>query len=291
MKKIINVLIAFALATAASSLVAQDAASSQSTAPSSQSVAANSTSMSNDGDLTQQLQSKFGQDPAFANAQVSVTNGTALITGTVAAKADKKRAKDLAKSIAGVKHVKEQLSVNPSAGKSTNSAASNNPANASVAPQTPKRTQRRPLQTLVRAPEKPAQPATIPTARHRALPALLLRQARLPPVLQPGRMLPALLRTQAMPQTKTIWQDRDQSADKRRALHPRPEEFLQLPAVGRILNHRLELTPLERMWAATLPAHRRIQAERLVSPSTIQPLCRAKFRTLSRTNPRCAMTA
>src|SRR5690348_4073244 len=73
-----------------------------------------------DASLTQQLQSKFSQDPAFANVQVSVTGGTALITGTVASKADKKRAKDLAKSVSGIKNVTEQLTVNPSASTSKN---------------------------------------------------------------------------------------------------------------------------------------------------------------------------
>ena len=130
--KKIAVLLAFTLpAMIAQYLAAQDTSSSQPTAPSSQSVTAGKPA-SNDGDLTQQLQSRFGQDPAFANVQVSVSNGTATITGSVPAKADKKRAKEMAKSISGVKHVKEELTVNPSGGGSTNSSKDNNPTNAGV---------------------------------------------------------------------------------------------------------------------------------------------------------------
>jgi osmotically-inducible protein OsmY len=123
-KKIATALLALMLlAAVAPALVAQDAG---------QSAASSSKTGSNDGALTQQLQSKFGQDPAFANVQVSVTNATATITGSVPAKADKKRAKEMAKSISGVKHVKDQLTINPSAGKSTNGENSNKPADASI---------------------------------------------------------------------------------------------------------------------------------------------------------------
>jgi osmotically-inducible protein OsmY len=78
-----------------------------------------------DASLTQQLQGKLSQDPAFANVQGSVASGTALITGTVVSKADKKRADDLAKSISGIKHVTDQLTVNASAGASTSSKNNN----------------------------------------------------------------------------------------------------------------------------------------------------------------------
>src|SRR6185437_14131527 len=109
------VLVPFTLAQDTNSQNSSTAATTQNTNSSS---AVSSESGSQDASLTQQLQTKFGQDPAFANVQTSVTNGTALITGTVASKADEKRAKDLAKSVSGVKHVKEQLTVNPSAGAS-----------------------------------------------------------------------------------------------------------------------------------------------------------------------------
>jgi osmotically-inducible protein OsmY len=128
MKKVINALLMFLLVAVGKFLIGQDTSTTQSTAPSSQ--ATHSKSVSNDGDLTQQLQTKFSQDPAFANVQVSVTKATALITGSVPAKADKKRAKELAKSISGVKHVKDELTINPSAGKSTKDE--NKPTDASL---------------------------------------------------------------------------------------------------------------------------------------------------------------
>jgi osmotically-inducible protein OsmY len=123
MKKM-NLILVFALAAVLVPLaIAQDTNSqNSSTAATTQnansSSAVSSESGSQDASLTQQLQNKFSQDPAFVNVQASVTNGTALITGTVASKADEKRAKDVAKSISGVKHVKDQLTVNPSAGAS-----------------------------------------------------------------------------------------------------------------------------------------------------------------------------
>ena len=123
MKKM-NLILVFALAAVLVPFtVAQDTNSqNSSTAASAQTDNTNNTSAVSsksgveDASLTQQLQTKFSQDPAFVNVQASVTNGTAFITGTVASKADEKRAKDLAKSVSGVKHVKEQLTVNPSAG-------------------------------------------------------------------------------------------------------------------------------------------------------------------------------
>ena len=119
------------LTVAALHLSAQGTSPSQAPAPNSQSVGSSSKTASNDGELTQELQSRFAQDPAFVNVQVSVADGTATITGSVPAKADKKRAKDLAKSVVGVKHVKEDLTVNPSSGSSPGSK-DNGPKNASI---------------------------------------------------------------------------------------------------------------------------------------------------------------
>jgi len=123
MKKM-NLIFVFALAavlvpfTIAQDTNSQNSSTAASTQNANGSSSVSSESGSQDASLTQQLQSKFSQDPAFVNVQASVTNGTALITGTVASKADVKRAKDVAKSISGVKHVKDQLTVNPSAGAS-----------------------------------------------------------------------------------------------------------------------------------------------------------------------------
>ena len=125
MKKIYLIFV-FALAGALVPFTTAQDTNSQnsSTAASAQSGSANDTSAvssrsgAEDASLTQQLQNKFSQDPALVNVQASVTNGTALITGTVSSKADEQRADDLARSVTGVKHVKDQLTVNPSAGAS-----------------------------------------------------------------------------------------------------------------------------------------------------------------------------
>jgi len=96
--KRINVFLLFALAAAFTACTTAQATTSTNSqmgangAPSDKSSVGFSKSSGDDGDLTRQLQSKFSQDPAFANVQVSVTNRTALITGSVASKADKKRA-------------------------------------------------------------------------------------------------------------------------------------------------------------------------------------------------------
>jgi osmotically-inducible protein OsmY len=96
---------------------------------SAQTAASNSgESNSTDAQQMQQLQSQFSQDPAFENVQVSVTNHTALLTGTVASKNDRTRAEQLAKSLKGIRNVKDDLTVNANAGKS-----SNNPTTASGA--------------------------------------------------------------------------------------------------------------------------------------------------------------
>jgi len=79
---VLTALVPFALAQDTTSN-SSTAPSSQSTATSNQTASANNTSSkagANDGDLTQQLQSKFSQDPAFANVQISVTNQRAMLT-------------------------------------------------------------------------------------------------------------------------------------------------------------------------------------------------------------------
>lgn len=85
-------------------------------------------SNSTDAQQMQQLQSQFSKDPAFENVQVSVTNHTALLTGTVASKDDRVRAEQLAKSLKGIRDVKDELTINANAGK-----PSNNPTTASGA--------------------------------------------------------------------------------------------------------------------------------------------------------------
>ncbi|HEY3929558.1 MAG TPA: BON domain-containing protein [Candidatus Koribacter sp.] len=65
-----------------------------------------------DSDLQEAVKSKLASDPAFANVQAAVDKGTVTLDGTVNASADKKKAKDEVKSVAGVRRVKEHLTVN-----------------------------------------------------------------------------------------------------------------------------------------------------------------------------------
>ena len=80
--------------------------------------------MVDDQALHKQIQDQLASNPAFSGVQVEVENGTAKLTGTVASKDDKKKAKEMAKSVSGVKKVKEDLTVQ--AGAMNNSSGSMN---------------------------------------------------------------------------------------------------------------------------------------------------------------------
>ena len=71
-----------------------------------------------DSQLQTAVKDKLAADPAFANVQVAVDGGGKVtLDGTVNSSADKKKAKDAAKSVAGVRKVKENLKVNGKEGK------------------------------------------------------------------------------------------------------------------------------------------------------------------------------
>jgi osmotically-inducible protein OsmY len=71
-----------------------------------------------DSQLQTAVKDKLAADPAFANVQVAVDGGgTVTLDGTVNSGADKKKAKDAAKSVAGVRKVKENLKVTGKEGK------------------------------------------------------------------------------------------------------------------------------------------------------------------------------
>lgn len=79
-----------------------------------------------DSDLQNAVKSKLAADPAFANVQAAVENGKVTLDGTVNSNDDKKKAKDAVKSVAGVRGVKEHLTVNGKEGANapkSNSAA------------------------------------------------------------------------------------------------------------------------------------------------------------------------
>jgi osmotically-inducible protein OsmY len=73
-----------------------------------------SSSMANvdDETLHRQVHEQLASNPDLQNIQVSVKSGVVTLDGTVPNKADRKEAKKLAKSVPGVRSVKEHLTVN-----------------------------------------------------------------------------------------------------------------------------------------------------------------------------------
>jgi osmotically-inducible protein OsmY len=67
--------------------------------------------MVDDQTLHRQVHEQFASDPAFRNIQVTVEEGKVRLEGTVASKDDKKRAKEMAKAITGVRKVSNKLKV------------------------------------------------------------------------------------------------------------------------------------------------------------------------------------
>lgn len=68
-----------------------------------------------DQTLERQIQQQFATHPELNQVKVSVKDGVAELTGSVARKADRKQAKKLAESVPGIRKVKEQLMVNAAA--------------------------------------------------------------------------------------------------------------------------------------------------------------------------------
>ncbi len=64
-----------------------------------------------DSDLQNAVKTKLAADPAFANVQAAVDKGKVTLDGTVNSKDDKKKAKKTVQSVAGVRGVKEHLTV------------------------------------------------------------------------------------------------------------------------------------------------------------------------------------
>jgi osmotically-inducible protein OsmY len=77
-----------------------------------------------DADLQTAVKSKLASDPAFANINAAVDNGKVTLDGTVNSKDDMKRAKNVVKSIAGVRGVKEHLTVSGKEGAGSAKPAS-----------------------------------------------------------------------------------------------------------------------------------------------------------------------
>ncbi len=64
-----------------------------------------------DSDLQKAVKDKLASEPAFANVQAAVDKGKVTLDGTVNSKDDKKKAKKMAQSVAGVRGVKEHLTI------------------------------------------------------------------------------------------------------------------------------------------------------------------------------------
>lgn len=82
-----------------------------------------------DSTLDRQIKDQLSTDSALKNVQASVDDGVVKLEGTVASKADKKRAKQMVASIPGVRKVHDKLKVEASA---TAAPGSNEPASASA---------------------------------------------------------------------------------------------------------------------------------------------------------------
>lgn len=81
------------------------------------------TSQDNEG-LEQQVHQKLATEPALSSVQVEANNkGVVTLKGTVASKADRKHAEELAKSVPGVKKVHAKLKVNSKMAPTTSGAA------------------------------------------------------------------------------------------------------------------------------------------------------------------------
>jgi osmotically-inducible protein OsmY len=92
-------------------------AHSASTPQTDQTMDQKTSSMANvdDESLHRQVHEQLAANPELQNVQITVKNGVVTLDGSVPNKTDKKEAKKLAKSVPGVKSVKEHLTINSAA--------------------------------------------------------------------------------------------------------------------------------------------------------------------------------
>lgn len=72
---------------------------------------------SQDAALQSAVKDKLAANPEFANVQAAVDKGKVTLDGTVNSKADRKKAQESAKSVAGVRGVKNNIAVNGNEGQ------------------------------------------------------------------------------------------------------------------------------------------------------------------------------
>jgi len=96
----------------------------QSTGPEQTQASPSTAASAPDNDaLAQQVQQKLSTEPTLKGVQAEAKKGVVTLSGTVASKADRKHAEELAKSVPGVKKVHAKLKVNPNAAATTSGAA------------------------------------------------------------------------------------------------------------------------------------------------------------------------
>lgn len=74
-----------------------------------------------DATLQRQVHEQLTRHPELANVDVAVSDAIVQLTGSVPRKQDRKRARKLARSVAGVRDVKDQLTLNAGAGAAASS--------------------------------------------------------------------------------------------------------------------------------------------------------------------------
>ena len=93
--------------------------------PNAQGTASTTSASGNDDQLTQQIKDQLASNPDFSNVSVTVVSGRATLSGSVPNKDDRNKARDMAKSVPGVKSVREHLTVSGAGGSAANGTMTN----------------------------------------------------------------------------------------------------------------------------------------------------------------------
>jgi len=95
------------------------------------------TAATDDESLHRLVHEQLASNPDLQNVRITVSNGVVTLDGTVAKKADKKEAKNLAKNVPGVKKVKDNLTVSATAASAATTGTANESGVASSASENP----------------------------------------------------------------------------------------------------------------------------------------------------------
>ena len=93
--------------------------------PNAQGTASTTSANGNDDQLTQQIKDQLASNPDLSNVSVTVVSGRATLSGSVPNKDDRNKARDMAKSVPGVKSVREHLTVSGAGGSAANGTMTN----------------------------------------------------------------------------------------------------------------------------------------------------------------------